>query len=121
MKKTDNKRRLGTIYEEKSAAFLIDRGFEILKMNYRCKIGEIDIIAKKDECIHFVEVKYRNTQKCGVPLEAVNYKKQKIISKVSMYYIMENKILDNTAVCYDIISVLGNEISFYENAFDFRY
>ena len=56
---TRNNRAVGSIYEEKIAAFLKQNGFVILERNYRCKQGEIDIIAKDGSYFVFIEVKYR--------------------------------------------------------------
>ena len=55
-----NKRQLGTVYEQKAAAYLQQQGYEILECNFRCRIGEIDIIAREGEYLCFVEVKYRS-------------------------------------------------------------
>ena len=56
---TKNNRATGSIYEEKIAAFLKQNGFMILERNYRCKQGEIDIIAKDGKYFVFIEVKFR--------------------------------------------------------------
>lgn len=70
-----NNREIGDKYEEKAVKLLISRGYEILERNYRVKAGEIDIIAKFEDTIVFVEVKYRKTLKYGYGLEAVDYRK----------------------------------------------
>ena len=51
-----NKRGRGSFYEDVCVEYLIKNGFDILHRNYRCKLGEIDIIAKKDDIIRFIEV-----------------------------------------------------------------
>ena len=77
-----NKRKLGTFYENAACEYLRDRGILILEQNYRCKMGEIDIIGKENDCIIFFEVKYRKTEEYGQALAIVDYKKQKrILSK----------------------------------------
>ena len=62
---TRNNRAVGSIYEEKIAAFLKQNGFVILERNYRCKQGEIDIIAKDGSYFVFIEVKYSSDPECG--------------------------------------------------------
>lgn len=114
-----NKREIGTIYETKACEYLSANGYEILERNFRCKMGEIDIIAKKGGYIHFVEVKYRKESNYGNPLEAVNYKKQCIISKVALFYISKRKLKEDISVSFDVISILGEKIDFYENAFEY--
>ena len=59
-----NKREKGTVYENMAASYLEEKGYQILEKNFYSHFGEIDLIAKKEEVIIFVEVKYRkNTQK----------------------------------------------------------
>jgi putative endonuclease len=53
----DPRRELGRIAETAAAEYLKDRGFKILETNYRKRTGEIDIIARKDNCVHFIEIK----------------------------------------------------------------
>lgn len=70
-----NRRKEGAYYENLVAEYLKTQGYEILEKNYRCRIGEIDLIAKEGETLVFVEVKYRRDDKMGNPKEAVDSKK----------------------------------------------
>ena len=76
-----NNRKLGSKWEHAAADYLKKSGYEILETNFRCRIGEIDIIAEKDGIIIFVEVKLRTSTEKGMPCEAVDIKKQKKIIK----------------------------------------
>lgn len=67
----------------------------------------------------FIEVKYRKNSAKGHPLEAISYAKQKNISRSALYYIEKNG-LSNIPVRFDVVGILGNEISVIQNAFDFR-
>ena len=111
-----NKRECGNFYEKLATEFLIKNGYTILKNNYTNSQGEIDIICKKENFIIFVEVKYRKNQNYGHPLEAVGIKKQEKIRNTSLVYISENDI-GNSGIRYDVISVLGDKIEHYKNAF----
>ena len=82
-----NKRVIGTIWEQAAINYLKNNGYEILETNYRCRIGEIDIIAKDDGYFVFIEVKYRKTSFMGDPFEAINSKKQSTIRKTASYYL----------------------------------
>ena len=66
-----NKRKTGTAYEKKAAAYLKEKGYHILKRNYRCPLGEIDLIAEENGYLVFIEVKYRRTC-CRFDVVAVN-------------------------------------------------
>ena len=80
-----NKRQIGSVYELKASDYLTKKGYQIIERNYRCRIGEIDIIAIERDCLCFIEVKYRKNEKTGDPLEAVDKRKQqKIIGQRSI-------------------------------------
>ena len=72
-----NKRQTGSEYEGLAAKWLEGHGYQIVERNYRCRQGEIDLIAEKDGYLVFVEVKYRRSSEAGDPAEAVDYWKQK--------------------------------------------
>ena len=113
-----NNRQIGAMGEEIAKNYLIENEFSILEQNYRNKIGEIDIIAKKQNEIVFVEVKSRNNLNYGYPSEAVNIKKQFKILNTSKIYILANN-LNNNKLRYDVIEVYlkNNNINHIENAF----
>ncbi len=114
----ENKRQTGTQYEKKAGVYLEEKGYEILEYNFRCRIGEIDIIAKDGEYLVFCEVKYRSDLKSGYPAEAVDKKKQRIISKCALYYITSRGMSD-MACRFDVISFEGEQVTVYQNAFDY--
>lgn len=119
MIKEQNKRKLGAKVEQLVRDYLSAHGFTILEMNYQCKQGEIDIIAKDKEYYVFIEVKYRNSTKYGTPHEAVGIAKQKRISKAAQYYLYSHRLDEATPVRFDVAAVLENKITYYKNAFDF--
>ena len=109
-----NNREIGDKYEEKAVKLLISRGYEILERNYRVKAGEIDIIAKFEDTIVFVEVKYRKTLKYGYGLEAVDYRKiRRIYNAAKVYLTLNKKLLSK--IRFDCISFLGEKISWTKN------
>lgn len=114
----ENKRQKGAAYEQIAAAHLISKGYEILEFNYRCKMGEIDIIARDGEYLVFVEVKYRANSQKGNPLEAISMAKQKTISKCALHYMMMNHLSD-VPVRFDVVGILGDKKEHIKNAFDF--
>ncbi len=116
----DNK-HLGKIAEDIASKYLTDMNYKIIERNFRCRSGEIDIIAKDKNYIVFVEVKYRSTIKKGLPREAVNKSKQIKIINVAKYYI-NLKNLYNNNFRFDVIELLGNidkpNINLIKNAFE---
>lgn len=120
MIKERNKRKLGARIEQTVKEYLLQHGFIILEMNYRCKQGEIDIIAQDEAYYVFIEVKYRSTVKYGVPQEAVGTAKQRRICKAAQYYLYCHGLGEFTPVRFDVASVLENKITYYKNAFEFH-
>ncbi len=114
-----NNRQVGAYYEERVALCLEERGYRILARNFRCKFGEIDLIAQKDGIIVFVEVKYRKTGACGAPEEAVDYRKQVRISNVASYYLYCHFYPPGTPCRFDVASVAGEQVRLIENAFPY--
>ncbi|MBU5426518.1 YraN family protein [Tissierella pigra] len=84
--------------------YLVSNGYNILDINYRNKIGEIDLIALDKDILVFIEVKTRTNTKFGYAYEAVNRKKQEKIIYCSQLYIKQNRLLDYQ-MRYDIIEV----------------
>ncbi len=112
-----NRREIGTQQELLAADYLKKKGYDIYCMNFRCKTGEIDIIAKDGDYLVFCEVKYRATATYGYPEEAVDYYKQNTIRRVSQFYMLKNNIDMNTPVRFDVIAILGGKLKHIRNAF----
>ena len=98
----DNK-KLGNLGEKIAKFYLQIHNFQILKINYRCKFGEIDIIAKKGNYIHFIEVKTRVSELIQAR-NSINMKKENHIWKCANMYIYRNK-LEDMGVQFDAIEV----------------
>lgn len=113
-----NNRRIGAEQEKIAGTFLMQQGYEILSYNFYTRAGEIDIVAKHGQYLVFVEVKYRKNASSGHPLEAISIQKQKKISKCALYY-MKMHGIDNVPVRFDVVSILGEEITILQNAFEF--
>ncbi len=113
-----NNRRTGTKYEELAADFLRKKGYHIIEKNFRCRLGEIDLIAERDGCIVFVEVKYRKDESCGFPEEAVDRRKQVRVSNAASYYLYSHFYPTGTPCRFDVVAAdAGGEIRLIENAF----
>jgi len=107
----------GDINEEKAVQYIRkNTKLKIVERNYRNKIGEIDIIAKDDDFIVFVEVKYRTTAMFGYGREAVDDNKIWKIRNVAQLYLKEINRL-NAKVRFDVVDILGDTITYIQNAF----
>ena len=112
-----NKREIGSKYEQAIGYYLEQQGYEILEYNYRCRFGEIDLIAKEGDTLVFCEVKYRKNSWQGSSLEAVNGKKQRTIYKVAEYYLYTH-YLKNIPCRFDVVGIEDDQIILLKNAFE---
>lgn len=99
-----NQREVGTRQESRAAEYLESLGYHILVRNFRCRFGEIDLIAKQDDTYIFIEVKYRTGRTAGDPTSAVDGKKQKKISKTADYYRMLHQIPMDVPCRFDVVA-----------------
>jgi len=111
--------QLGKQAEDAAVRYLQRKGFRIIIRNYRHRKAEIDIIAQKNTCLVFVEVKARTSQSFGYPEEFVVAAKQKRILKAAENYILEQDW--NQAIRFDVIALLQKngslKIMHFEDAF----
>jgi putative endonuclease len=118
------KKELGKKGEEVAIRFLKKNGYQVIKRNYVCKMGEIDIIAKEKDTLVFIEVKTRTSTTFGPPQLAVNPKKQSQMSKVALNFLKEKRLGDVKAR-FDVVAILlgprGEEIELIRDAFDLRW
>lgn len=112
-----NKRALGKQMEEKAVQYIQSLGATVLCTNYYFYGGELDIIAKEQEYLCFIEVKYRRNTKLGFPEEAINLKKQRKILQGAKVYLYRNGLSEETPCRFDVISILNQEITWIKNAF----
>lgn len=111
---------IGLHYEERAVRYLKEHGYSMLARNYRCRKGEIDIVAKEEEYLCFIEVKYRTEGTFGGALSAVNLKKQQRISNTALFYLMEYGYTDDTPCRFDVLGVTADHVELIRNAFTFR-
>lgn len=115
----DSKQEKGVYGEEMAVKQMRAMGYEILERNYKKQGGEIDIIAKKDTYIIFTEVKYRKGRAQGMPMEAVDKRKQERIIGTAKKYIQQQELAGDFR--FDVAEVLEEEGRTYfrytENAF----
>ena len=113
-----NRRAIGGRFEEKAAAFLQEKGLDLLARNYRCRLGEIDLIAREGDTLVFVEVKYRKTAEFGFPEAAVDPAKQRRIRRVAQWYLAAQGLPEETACRFDVVALEGGgALRHYRDAF----
>jgi len=105
-------KELGNLGERIACEYLVKKGFKILGKNYRITFGEIDIIVRHKNIIHFVEVKTIAGAGNGFyPEEHVNYKKQRKLQHMAQIYLEKNNYKQDQPYQIDIIGIMANEIT----------
>ncbi len=99
-----SKKEIGVEGEEIAVKSLKRKGYKIVQRNYRCKLGEIDIIAERNGVLIFVEVKTKRTNDFGPPQYAVTPAQRDQISKSALCYIKE-KGLTEQSCRFDVITI----------------
>lgn len=113
---------LGRTGEDDACQELARRGYAILARRYRAATGEIDIVARLDATMVFVEVKARRAETCGAPEDAVTGLKRRRLWRTAMAYLTEHRC-HNVNCRFDVVAIRCGEddrrsLEVFENAFD---
>lgn len=95
----------GSWGEKVAEKYLSNKGLQIVERNFRCKAGEIDLIARDGNCLVFIEVKTRSNLDFGLPCEAITKMKLNHLRHTIAYYQKKNK-LDGADLRIDVVEIL---------------
>lgn len=96
--------RPGRSGEDLAAAYLQRKGMAILARNYRCRAGEIDLVARDGAVVVFVEVKERRSESHGTAVEAVTWRKRQRVLRAARVYASVNGLTD-APVRFDVLAI----------------
>lgn len=125
---------LGAAGEERAAQWYLDRRYEVLARNWRCREGELDLVLEApDGTLVFSEVKTRTTDRFGAPVEAVTEDKQRRIRRLATQYLRSvdegssegpqrsrpraRSRATRGAIRFDVVSVSRDDIEVREGVF----
>ena len=115
------KQILGKEGERIAEIYLRKKGYRVVERNYRCPVGELDLILLDRRVVVFVEVKTRSDDRFGAPLESVGPRKQQKMIKTALFFLSRHR-LHNRDARFDVvgISYQGGEpmVEHVENAFE---
>lgn len=110
--------RLGTRGEDLAAAWYVAAGYEILARNWRCRQGELDLVARRGGELVFCEVKARSSDRFGEPAEAVTAAKQRRLRALAGRFLAESGTGRRPAsIRFDVAAVVGTRVEVIEAAF----
>jgi putative endonuclease len=102
---------IGQQAEEQACNYLLNQGLKIVEHNFRCNMGEIDLIMRDKDLVVFVEVRARKKNQFANGLESVNFTKQDRILRTAVYYLQKNRLTDKVACRFDVVAITLNTSS----------
>jgi len=106
-----SKIQVGQWAEELACAYLCQQGLQLIERNYRCRLGEIDLVMLDLDFLAVVEVRYRSNERFGSSLESVDLRKQRKIVAVTDYYLQTHQAATQNYRCrFDIVAINGPQI-----------
>lgn len=114
--------RKGLRFEDQARDYLSRQGLRLLESNYRCRLGEIDLVMRERDTICFIEVKFRRSLAFGGAAASITPSKQRKIVKTALFYLSAHRNLANLPLRFDALlmqqQVDGKtDINWIKNAF----
>lgn len=112
--------QIGTQAERQAEEYLYKQNLTLVKRNYRCRFGEIDLIMQDKQTLVFVEVRYRDKTVHGNAAETVQFSKRKKLIKAATFYLVQQKLWEKVACRFDVIAISPlppTEIDWIKDAF----
>jgi putative endonuclease len=98
----------GAAAEVLAEQYLQQQGLRSCARNYRCKLGEIDLIMRDGECLVFIEVRLRNNRYFASAAESITAAKQHRILRTAQFYLQQHQLTDKVPCRFDVIALGGN-------------
>jgi putative endonuclease len=115
------RRERGRLAEEAARRFLEAQGYVVLRQNFCCRAGEIDLVVQKGNLVCFVEVRMRSRSKWCLPVQTITPQKQRRIVLAAMQFLKQHSCRGK-ALRFDVVSILGEgrfaHIEYFPGAFD---
>ncbi|ETR74133.1 MAG: endonuclease [Candidatus Magnetoglobus multicellularis str. Araruama] len=118
----DKRHQLGKDSETLAVNYLLENGYTIIQRNFRTKGGEIDIIARENNTLVFVEVKSRTSTRYGHALQSLTHRQKKRLTKTALMYLHQHQ-MKNQSARFDVVAIqkkqyTGTDIRLIKNAFE---
>lgn len=100
-------RERGERYEQLALARLLEAGLRLVARNFRCRLGELDLVMQDGDCLVFVEVRYRKPGRYASAAESVDGRKQRKLQKAALFFLGRHPAWRNHAVRFDVVACDG--------------
>jgi putative endonuclease len=112
----DHRRQVGADGEAAAARWYEAHGYGVVARNWRCRAGEVDIIARRPGIVVFAEVKTRGTTTFGSGAEAVTWRKQQRLRRLAVTWLAEAAVHEHT-IRFDVVDIGPGGVNVIEGAF----
>jgi len=99
---------LGDKAERFACAWLTRRGLRLVAQNFRCRGGEIDLVMLDEDCLTFVEVRYRRSSSFSAPAATVDARKQRKLLRTAAMFLGRHRKYANHTMRFDVLALAGN-------------
>jgi putative endonuclease len=115
--------KIGEEAEQKALDYLTKQGLNLVARNYRCRLGEIDLVMNDRVHLIFIEVRARATSDFGGGLASITYAKRQKIIKTTSHYLLTQNIKEQQPVRFDVVSIDGpaGRLIWIKDAFNVDY
>lgn len=112
--------KTGQAGEQRALEHLLTQGLKLISRNYRCKLGEIDLVMNDSGYLVFIEVRARTRTDFGGGLSSITYAKRQKIIKATSHYLLTQKINEQQPIRFDVVSIDGQlgAITWLKDAFN---
>jgi putative endonuclease len=118
---TNDRLALGKKGEDMAVRHVKGLGYRVIERNYRCPLGEIDLIAQDGDYLAFIEIKTRRGRSTGEAKEAVGNRKQRKLTQLALYY-LKNEFKNDSKARFDVVAISlydkKNKIELIKDAFE---
>lgn len=113
----------GQLAEQKALDYLSQQGLKLIARNYRCRLGEIDLIMQDSAHLVFIEVRSRMHLAFGGGVASITYAKRQKIIKTTSHYLLTQKIREQQPIRFDVVSIDGSSeaLQWIKDAFTTDY
>lgn len=111
LKKQSPKQAIGNHAENLAKQFLQSKGLVLVKAQFRCQMGEIDLIMKHRNELIFIEVRFRDNSRYGAPFETITYAKRQKLIRTALYFQLCHPWTEYYSSRFDVISISGEQLN----------
>ncbi len=115
--------QVGQFAEDKALDYLSKQGLQLVRRNYNCSLGEIDLIMQDKDSLVFIEVRSRSNPRFGGGIVSITYAKKQKILKAALHYLSNNSFQDQFPLRFDVVSLDGpsGQMTWLKDAFGADY